>query len=269
MAVDRARMKTFVLLLLLVVNLTFLGLIITDRLQAARLESEAKEELIQVLQNLGVAISYEGIPPTEEQAIYLLPRDIEAERQVTARILEGPEERDEGGGIYHYFSHLGSAQFRAGSFRFDFAGQGISAAEGMQEIGDRMLERLELQGEISFQSGDEREGRLAYTLTVEGLTALGGQVVFFFSEGYLREITGPSLWGQRQRYIAEEQLDVTTALVRLAGRMYEGAISTRFVSVQMGYYFLEGSGYLEFRPVWIIETEDGTFSVDRQSGEIR
>ena len=266
---DRARMKTFVLCLLLAVNLTFLSLLIADRLQEARLESAAKEELIQVLQTLGISLSYEAIPPTEEQAIYLLFRDIEAEGQVADRILIHPEARAEGGGIYHYFSAGGTAQFRTGSFHFDFGDYRLSPGENLQSVGDDMLERLGFQGHPFILRGDAQTGEITYIPTIDGFLVMGSQVVLRFSYGNLQEVSGPSLWGTRQRFAAGEQMDVTTALVRLAGHLYgRDPAPSQFASVQMGYYLLEGAGYLELRPVWIVNTDGGLFSVDRQSGEI-
>ena len=262
---DRGRMKTFVLCLLLAVNLTFLGLIIADRLQAARLESEAREELVHVLYGLGISLSYDAIPNAGEQALYLLTRDIEAERQVAARVLQEPDERDEGGGIYHYFSDIGTAQFRAGSFRFDFADYAVSAGEGIPETGFQMLRLLDLQVRRGVLQGDE----LSYILTFEGLDVVGAAVHFTFSGGYLQEITGPSLWGASQRFSAGEQVDVATALMRLAGYLQGEGAASRFAAVRMGYYLLEGPFYLAFRPVWIVETDTGVFSIDRQTGEIR
>jgi len=257
---DRGRIKTTLLLLLLTVNLVFLGIIVTDRVEAARLESEARTALTEALARMGIAVAYGAIPREEAQPRYFIGRDVDAEREVATALLGEPEARDEGGGIYHYQSPLGQAQFRGGTFWLAFQGQSYSVLET-----GALVERMGL----TDNAGTGDDVYRTYSLRIEGRRVQNGQVTFHFADGYVRELGGSALWGARQGYAAGPQQDVATALIILAGYLREIDTVSRFERVEMGYYLLEGPGYLELRPVWLVETDVGIFSVDRQSGEVR
>ena len=262
---DRGRIKTFVLLLLLTVNVVFLALIVTDRVEVARLRNEARVELTQVLSRMGIALDPEVIPEEEAQPLYFIARDIDAEREVAAMLLGEPEERDAGGGIYHYQSSVGQAQFRGGSFWVELVGRTYR----ISDTGPLLVDQMGLWAPTG--SGDDTQ--ITYTLALDrqrpDQRVINGQVTFHLVEGYVREISGTALWGERHAYVTGQQQDAATALLTLAGHLRERQTVSRFLQVEMGYYLLEGSGYLELRPVWIVATDDGWFSVDRQSGEIR
>lgn len=264
---DRARLKTFILVLLLLINLTFLGLIAIDVMQTARLQSEVRAELVRVLDGMGISIDESRIPHGEEQEPYFLSRDIALERRIAAAVLGGyATETDEGGGIFRYVGYggVGEGEIRSGFFRFQMRDKQLG-----EDASGRLLEQLELRASspISYALPD---GTVRiYTLLEGGRPIINAQVSFTFSDGYLQEVAGTALWGDAQRYAGRPQLDATTALISLAGHLLETGGVTRFESVEMGYYLLEGAGVLELRPVWIVQTDAGTFSIDRQSGEIR
>ena len=264
---DRARLKTFILLLLILTNLTFLSLLGIDALQRTRQESETRTVLVSTLTGMGVSITYDQLPASDEQALYFLSRNLETEARIAQALLgDTVHAHDEGGGIWHYQSgeSRGEALFRSGAFRFQIDSQHLT-----QDAIGNLLGRLELRTRGQTTPEADSAVRHSYTLLHGIYPIVNGQVAFVFSEGYLQEITGTALWGEVQRYLGGAQQDVTTALISLAGHLAaEGGVS-RFESVEMGYYLSEGTGLLELRPVWIIQTDNGIFSVDRQSGEIR
>jgi len=268
---DRARLKTFVLLLLVLVNLTFLSFIVIDVISSMQRHAEARTELVRVLGEMGIAIDESQIPQSEEQALTFLSRDLMAEGRIAASVLGGSASAsDEGGGIFRYESlyGLGEGEIRSGTFRFQLAEQEI-ALEGSEIL----LNRLELSAREPHIFAEKGYNRIThvYPLTFNDSLVANGQVTFTFCfmDGMLEEVAGTALWGSTQRYTASPQFDVTTALISLAGHLLEGDGVSRFESVEMGYYLLEGTGHLELRPVWIVETDMGAFSIDRQSGEIR
>jgi len=264
---DRAKLKTFVLLLLVLVNLTFLGLIALDAIQTMRLESEMRTELVWALRGMGISVEEDQIPTSEEQALYFLSRDFTTEARIAANLLGQAEGVDEGGGVFRYIGldeGQGTAEFRSGRFHFLLEEQqlGEDSIEGL-------LTQLELDTRGSTVAEDGMGTRQTYSLLLHGLPVVNGEVTFFFSSGMLQEVIGTALWGNTQRYAGSPQVDVTTALISLAGYLLERADVSRFASVEMGYYLLEEAGVLELRPVWIVQTDGGIFSIDRQSGEIR
>jgi len=268
---DRARLKTFVLILLVLVNLTFLSLIVTDAISSMRRHTEARAELVRVLEDMGISIEESQIPYNEEQTLYFLSRDFVAEGRIAAAVLGGTATAiDEGGGIVRYENPdgLGEGEVRSSTFRFQLANQQLDT-----ESYERLLNQLELSvRDLSISVGKADNWQThGYQLTFAGVRVVNGRVsfTFCFDNGMLQEVSGTALWGNVQRYTGSPQLDVTTALVSLAGHLLEREGVSRFEHVEMGYYLHERTGLLGLRPVWVVETDVGTFSIDRQNGEIR
>jgi len=262
---DRARLKTFVLLLLLTVNLIFLAFLVTDWAQTARQRSEIRAELIDALHRMGITMAYEAIPEEGPQTIYFIARDVAAERQVVAALLGDVSESDVGGGIYHYQSPQGQAQFRGGTFWIELADNIYRPSD----TGPLLVERMGLWAPTGSGDGSQLTHTLAIDRQRPDQLVINGQVTFHFVDGYVREISGTALWGTWQSYLAGQQQNAATALITLAGYLLNEGEVSRFERMEMGYYLLEGSGYLELRPAWIVITDGGIFSVDRQSGEVR
>ena len=262
---DRARIKTFLLLLLLAVNLVFLSIIVIDRVQEAQLWSETRSELVQALERLGIAIDPAAIPDCAPQPILFVERDIHAETQAVSAILGDPAEgTHEGGGIYRWTGRYGDGEIRQASFWFRLSGEGRSGTDTGEFLAQMGL-TARWTGARALPYGHWE----TYILTVDDLPVVNSQVNFRIAGGALQEVGGTALWGRKQRYHAGHQLDVTTALVTLAGYLQETSAVSRFERVEMGYDLSEGPGIFELRPVWVVETDGGTFSIDRQSGEIR
>jgi len=261
---DRARIKTFILFLLAVVNLIFLALIGIDRIQTVRLISEARTELIWALDGMGIHIDYEAIPDWTAQTVYVLSRDIERETEVASGILGTPmESQHVGGGIYRWLGPYGEGHTRLSSFWFDLADQGFS---GPRADTEELLRQMGLTAQFINTITHPNHVLLMYILTIDdGLPVLGSQISFHFSGDYLQAFGGTMLWGTRQGYTVGQQLDVTTALIALGGHLQDHDIS-RFYQVEIGYYLVDSR---ELRPVWVVTTDGGIFSVDRLSGEIR
>jgi len=258
-------------MLLVLINLTFLGLIAIDAIQMARLQSEMRTELVRTLEGMGVSIDESQIPRDEEQAPYFLSRDILTEGRIAVAVLGGQATTsDEGGGIFRYLGQTGygEGEIRSGTFRFQV---------GAQELGEESSGQIIRQLELSVRDSQFDASKLdnwmtyVYPLTFNNVLVVNGHLTFTFcvDAGMLEEISGTALWGSSQRNAGSPQLDVTTALISLAGHLLEIGGVSRFESVETGYYLLEGTGLLELRPVWVVQTDAGTFSIDRQSGEIR
>jgi len=265
---DRARIKTFVLLLLLAANVTFLSFIVVDTMQTARMQSEARAELVATLAGMGIVIDYEQIPDSEAQMLYFITRDFLVEGRVAAAILGGSATvYDEGGGIFRFRSQegLGEGHIHAGAFRFFH----LEAQDLDRDDTGELLSLLELQAREPVMIEDGASMWLAYPLTLNGFPLINGRAVFLFVDGILEDISGTALWGDLSAYAGRPQVDVTTALISLAGHLRERSDVSRFETVEMGYDLVDGVGILELRPIWIVETDGGTFTVDRQNGDIR
>jgi len=257
---DKARIKTFVLLLLLSVNLLFIVMLTIDFAEEARQRAETRAELVLALDRMGITIDPEAIPEDVPQAIHFAERSyqLHAEAFLVTAALGASTGIHEGGGIYRWEGPYGIGQTRQGSFWFEFT---------RQRYTERQTEWALAQMGLTVRADINAPG--TYRQTIAGRQIINTHITFRFADGYISEMSGTALWGGRQPYAASNQQDVTTALITLAGHLRDHDAVTRFQRVEMGYYLSEGPGYLELLPVWIIETDAGTFSVDRQSGEVR
>ncbi|MCL2569418.1 MAG: hypothetical protein FWE12_08365 [Oscillospiraceae bacterium] len=259
---DRARIKTFILLLLLSVNLVFAAMLAIDFAEAARQRAETRAELVRALDRMGITIAPGAIPDDAPQAIYFSERadQLHAESVLVTAVLGDSWGVPEGGGIFRWESRAGVGQTRQGSFWFALEPQ-------IHPIADTGY-LLDQMGLIAC-AGLQIDSSVTYTQSIEGRQIVNAQITFYFADGYISELSGSALWGGRRHYTVENQQDITTALIALAGHLRDNGTVSRFFDVEMGYYLLEGPGYLELLPVWIVGTDGGTFSIDRQSGEIR
>ena len=69
---DRSRLKTFVILLLLIVNVSFLAILVTDRLAEQQRVRVENAQLISVLLGMGISLEYGIIPSEQPQEVLLL-----------------------------------------------------------------------------------------------------------------------------------------------------------------------------------------------------
>ncbi|WP_312613726.1 hypothetical protein [Oscillibacter sp.] len=117
------RLKSIIILTLLMMNAFLLGTLGMRQAQQSAARRQATEELVKLFAAEGVVLSEDTVifdppPPT-----LTLERDAEAEKTAAAVFL-GPEltAADEGGGILTYTSALGRAVFRA-SGAFEIVGE--------------------------------------------------------------------------------------------------------------------------------------------------
>ena len=187
---DAGKTKNLIILLLLLLNFSFLGIMINDRIEENRHLQQTNQQLVTRLLGQGVVLNLSQIPANREQEAAFLSRETDVD-----------------------FSFLLSPDV--------------------------------------------------------GLRLAGYPVVNRPTDGDTRELERHEVWGEIQRYMMNAPLDVQTALLRLGTHLESLDEHKEILSVGMGYYFTYGPALIEFRPVWYAKTSTTSFSIDRQSGEVR
>ena len=156
-----SRIKTIILMILVVTNVSLLGFLVQRELQIQNARQEARQNSIQFLENNGVTVDDEVVP----EEMTLLPQTVEWDREQereSASVLLGGEVQEQAWSdeIYRYYNEAGSIQFhRDGTFQGEFV-EGAFQLEGQDAAAYslQVLEILGIQGEslsVQADSGEE------------------------------------------------------------------------------------------------------------------
>ena len=107
-----SRIKTIILIILAVTNVSLLGFLVQRELQVQNARQEARQNSIQFLENNGVTVEDETVP----EEMTLLPQTVEWDREQereAASVLLGGEVQEQAWSdeIYRYYNETGSIQF--------------------------------------------------------------------------------------------------------------------------------------------------------------
>ena len=156
-----SRIKTIILIILAVTNVSLLGFLVQRELQVQNARQEARQNSIQFLENNGVTVEDETVP----EEMTLLPQTVEwdrgQEREAAAVLLGGEvQEQAWSDEIYRYYNETGSIQFhRDGTFQGEFV-EGAFRLEEQDAAAYslQILEILGIQGEnLSVQADGGEE----------------------------------------------------------------------------------------------------------------
>ena len=172
-----------------------------------------------------------------------------------------------------YLSPAGSCTFRAGG-GFSAALTGGESTSDMAGSAARLLKKMGFDAESV--SAPERQSACVYTLTARqrlfGVRVLSGGLTLTYTNGVLTKMEGTFLTGVSQavRTGSTACISCASALTALlSGRDALGWVGSRILHVQQCYRFSEApSGAMRLTPVWLIETDTGSFCVGGMSREI-
>jgi len=267
--VDRSRIKTFVLLLLLLVNLSFLCVYILDSVSAARLQAEGKQELAAALSKQGIQIGAEQIPDGGRTEIYLAARDLALELALVEAVLGDAAQLNQGGGIYAYESAGGTARFQdTGDFEIRPSPGAVPATDDPAAGIGSLLLAMGLAAEPL--RADEAAGTVTYVCLVDGHPVQDCLVTFTFEDSALTSIAGRRPMDTHQKQASGDLLGIGTSALIMARYISSGEqVASRVISITEGYSMSTGA-YADARitPTWRIETDGGIYSVNRGTGDV-
>lgn len=131
-----SRIKTIILIILAVTNVSLLGFLVQREFQVQNARQEARQNSIQFLKNNGVTVEDETVP----EEMTLLPQTVEwdrgQEREAAAVLLGGEvQEQAWSDEIYRYYNETGSIQFhRDGTFQGVCGGRFPTGGAGRRRI---------------------------------------------------------------------------------------------------------------------------------------
>lgn len=256
---DGRRLKTIVILILAAVNLFFLGIIISERLQSRGMESREKEEMASVLRNSGIELSQDSIPDGKALERCNIVRDGSQEKNFAIALIGDTEPEEQGGGIVFYESELGWARFRAGGDleAVIYDKSGLPALTDAIDYVASLLSGLDMKiSDGVLQSS--WNGTEVFNCTLTAKVSDDGIHI----EG--KRLSGtPGGTGE-----TSEVSSYTALMVFLRRTISDGTVVNKVYEVSQGYVSLYSASAGTLEPVWQIETDGGTVYVSAMDGRV-
>lgn len=268
---ESSKLKNIILIVLLMVNLVFAGLLVNSWRESKKFSEQARESLESVLAGRGIELSAEVdinvVPPAE----YELRRDLESELAAVRAILGTAEAYDRGGNVYYYSGQNGEARFRGtGEIELSLS-DGASDFKTSPESAAKKAARL--LGLDAFLISSDGGGEFAATTTTLGwrwqdCEVFNGRLSFSLTEAGLLSIEGQRGFDEVCGVTGAEAMDCQTAIMRFLSIMDENGVSfSEIQAVDAGFVLrVSVSGEETLSPAWRISADSGVYCINAVTG---
>lgn len=260
-----SRLKTIVIVILLLVNAFLLFLLLSRRAEQTQAYERTVEQLCELFARSGVSFDRALLP--ENSDVYALSPERSSTREMAfAKSLLGDDVSafDSGGGISRYSSSLGSCSLRSGGTVDAVLSRPLDDAAQFSRELFRSFGYEEVSSSLNGGSGSVtgmRRGKngpiynaaLTLTFSDSTLTGVSGTFLSDLDEG--RRTDG---------------LDAISALVRFLDNCgVSGVVCTEVSALDSGYLLQSSaSAPLRLIPVWRITTDVNNYYVNCKTGEV-
>ncbi|MDR0817998.1 MAG: hypothetical protein LBN43_00275 [Oscillospiraceae bacterium] len=257
-------LKTYFIVLLVIVNLLFIGLVVTDVWDVTSSEALGQDDLALIYQNSGVELAEDAYDSKADRlAGGRVTRTGEAELSFTERVLGvGTKAEDRGGSNVYYIGTNGIANFRAdGYFEITLP---HSSSGGKKSL---YAQAEEFAGTLGLKLGKlSTAGRsLSYVLLRGDTEVINQYVKFEFGIAGGVTISGVYVLGDETETGAYDYADIFTASLKFLREIEASGILCGSVTGIKGVYIFESSAYV---PAWRFDTDAGVFILNAISGEL-
>lgn len=270
---DKAKVKNFIILLLVLVNVFLLAIVLTNVRQARLAAADRKQALVDVLSQNGIRLSDsvelgQSVPPQ-----LTLRRDAEREQKLVSALLGEAKLSDLGGNVYAYTNDTGEAKFRGtGEFTVLLEDGSVSAGDSAVETARSLLKELGLRAAAdgALTNGSGGDATVTLTCAWDDHPVYNARVAFYFSAGQLRRITGTRLFDTLSASAALSDCpdSVTVLMNFLQSVRSTGDVCTEIRALDIGYFMSSSvSGECTLRPVWCVQTDSRAYYIDAATGK--
>jgi len=268
-----SRLKTLVIILLVLLNILFLTIIIRDTVVGTYIEKQAVENICELLRLRGISIKPEAVGAYIPLSEMKTTRDIEAEAMFAAIVLDETKMTDQGV-IYHYENEQrGIAKFfSAGDFEIRLNPGVISSTNDRVKTVRELLRDMKLEISYIALSGEPERETVAATCAYKKASIFNCIIEFVFNGDNLELIRGRYITGIVETESSATLSTAGTALLGLYRAVKSGEIScTSVESIEAGYYYLVAGSFGEgsMVPTWFIVTDNGSYMLEEGTGNIK
>lgn len=258
-----SRLKTIVIVILLLVNVFLLFLLLSRRAEQNAAYERAVDQLVTLYEASGITLDRSTL--TQDETLFSAETQRDSARETAfAEALLGSVSVSESGGVTRYTGTDGSCIIRTGGTVDASLTRSVSDPEVFCDELFKSFGYARTRALLSGGSG-----------SITGVRHTGERSVFnapltlTFSEGTLTAVTGtflPPLSESRRT----DGVDAVSALVYfLDYRNSSGAVCTQIASVEHGYLLQSSAAaQVSLLPVWCITTDVNSYYVNCLTGEV-
>ena len=269
---DNRVLERIVIVILLLLDVFLLGVLLSDRIESRRSDSETAERLTALLEEKGITVAEDAVTVQDAPPSMTLLRSAAQEAEIVDRLLKKPVQEDLGGNIMFYRSDEGQAVFRgSGEVAALFTPGSIPLRGGAEKTSERLLRRINMEYErFSVGENPDETPYTEYYACRDGYPVFNAILRFDYSEDCLYMLTGTRLFDSSVAAEESELFNSASVLMRFAELAERGEIAcSRLESCRPGYLLsvlVSGEGTL--LPVWRLETDTGVYLINAETGRL-
>ena len=265
--------KSLVIAALVLVNVFFLTIIVSETVGVARYERREIENICAVVRNNGIAIDTENVSVGGVFSTMRTVRVSDRELAIARAVLGDAEMTDQGVIVLYENAERGAAEFYSGcDFKISVNDGVVSGSNGAARVAGKLLRDMKLDTSEVFVSGETGNETVTAVSAYKGVSIFNCTIEFDFSGGYLRTVTGRYVAGVEAVGGGLKISSVGTALMAFVSAVNRGDIECgRIISVEPGYIqnVVGAFGDGAITPAWSIITDEARYVIDDTDGEIR
>lgn len=270
---DRERVKNFIIVLLVMVNLFFLAIVVSDRAQTNAVERQARQALISVFSDAGIELDPALDLSARTGAQIRLTQDLDIQADCAAALVGRDAVCSElGGNSYYYAGSDGSVRFLGtGSFEYLPRFSSVSVGKDPVDSAGSRLEAIGLDWHRDSALLEATNTGYEATLTCcwEKQPIFNCQVHFTFSSSCLQLVSGQRPLDTEESRDETGVLDLPTILLRFLELLREqGHVCSEIRTLEPGYWMDSPvSGSVVLTPVWHIVTDVDEYYISGLTGK--
>lgn len=262
---DRIKTKNIVIITLLLVNLTLLALVASDRIRTANGERSMRAELSSILAENGITLGEDADLTPGELPYLRAERDLSSELSSAEKLLGDVTVTDRGGNILLYSGTLGQGEFRGtGSFSVLINLSEAFASDDMNASAEDFCKKLG----VKFAADGAEDASVTGCCVVNGARVINCRINFTFSGGGINLVTGTKPPDKLYEDESTPTLDISTVLMRfLATVRSEGYVCSRLEEIELCYFMTATTaGEANLTPLWRLGTDAGDIYINGVTG---
>ncbi len=260
-----SRLKTIIIVILLLVNAFLLFLLLSRRAEQVQSYERSVDQLCALYERSGVSFDRALLPKDSGVHFLSLERDSAREAAFAKALLGGePSLLDSGGGVSRYSGENGSCAIRSGGAVESLLSRPVDDAEAFCRELFRSFGYEQISSSLSGGSGSitgvrRCDERLIYNASLS----------LSFSDGVLTSASGIFLSTLKESRRVDG-MDAVSALVHFLDYCgVSGVVCTEVSALESGYLLQSTSASsLRLAPVWRITTDVNNYYVNCKTGEI-
>ena len=262
------RVKTLIILILLLINGFLLALVGVQQHQVSRYQHSALTQAVAVLERGGIAV--------DSTLLVAAPAPLTVQRAsddaALAEALLGPGlvHEDQGGGLHRYAGPGGEAVFRSGGALSVHFSAAAAPDSDLEAHARSLLEAMGLQGKLWETRQNADTLSLTFHQLWENTPIFSCPITLEYEGRQLRSLQATLLLSSSQRAEGSATLDLPTALIRFrAGILSSGDVCSSITAFRPGYRTNSTFGSsVALSPVWRISTNTAEYYLDALTGAL-